>query len=182
MHCSYVCQKWCHVQINLHFLRATTTNFVTPQHPLNLTKESALLFFPFSSLSLNLRNEISFEFSSLLSIWSFHYISFPSHSSSFNLPYLMQYYHLINLGNSVSSPEYLMTAVSKVKLSLCLPFCLYLYSFVTSAVYPVNSFFPFAPECNGSFFYFCVSFFSWSSVIRFHSIHSYLQNVSYWVL
>lgn len=95
------------------------------QHHPNLTKESAvLLFFPiFFSMPLNRRNDIGFEFSSLLSTWSLHYESFPLPSSPFDIPYLMQYY-LLDLANCIISYSgSLLTAVSKLKLSFCFPFC-----------------------------------------------------------
>lgn len=153
------------------------------QHHLNSTKESAVFsFFMFSFpwfYAWGKRQALNFP---IFFRWALHF-SLPPPSSPFNLPYLMQHY-LLNLAKLciITYSESLITPVSKLKLSFCLPFCCYLHSFVFSAVYPVNFFSPFTLECWGSFFSSYVCLFSFSSAIRFLYFHSFLESVSHQAL
>lgn len=142
-------------RLTLHLLKATKPNFDDVSASLELTKESGVFSFFIISFpclyTWGKRQALNFP---VFFRRALHHMSFcpPLPPSPFNSLYLMQLY-LLSLAKLciISYSESPVTAVSKLKLSFCLPFCCYLRIFVFSAVYPDNLFFLFTQSAKVPF-------------------------------
>lgn len=158
-------------RVTLHFIKATKPNFGNVSASIQKRKMLAGFFFLIKFYFIFCI--ILFSFPCLCTsgkrqtlIFPIFFIQTPQYAF-FSTSALFSIQSI--LSNAALSLQSCKTVCLQIKIFILLAFLL----LAISAAYPVNLFFPFTPECQGSFCYFYVCLLGLSSAISCSSFYSH---------